>query len=128
MDGRLDKGQRIFRGQGIVSPNGKHNLELHLDGHLALYSKNVGLTWSSDVTKSASSFFMNFNGNAELYGDSENVIFSTETTDRGGHFELLDNGNMVVYDADRNVIWSSDTYQGDFVYRIFVFENKKIEN
>lgn len=111
MNGRLNKGETLVKGQGIFSKNGKWLLVLQLDGNLLLYNNQVPI-WSSS-TETGSRFVMEENGNVILYDDQGKVLFST-STNNGQHFELLNTGFMVVYDFNGKSIWSSLKLQRNF--------------
>lgn len=107
----MDKDEVILPGQGILSSNDKYNLEMQLNGNLALYANTV-LIWSTN-TENGVRFEMGSSGSAVLFDINNQVLFSTGTDNNGEYFELLNNGNLAVFDIDNKQIWSSNTYRGD---------------
>lgn len=117
LNGRLDKGEQLVKGQGLVTANGKYHVQIP---NLALYWDQIRI-WSSSEANGVR-FVMEVNGNAVLYDDKDNVLFSTGTVNKGDYFELLDTGIMVVKDTEKKTIWSSNIYLGRSFYFILILK------
>lgn len=76
---RLSAGQRLAKGTGVASPDGRYYLKFQKDGNLAFYSANDTYIWD-----------------AETQGKGETCV-------------LQNDGNLVIYDITNNPVWSSKT-------------------
>lgn len=109
--GRLNKGEELKPGEGLVSPNGKYNLEFEKSGALGLYVNDY-LIWKINITNTAR-FLLEEDGNLVVYlrNNEKKILISINN---GDHFVLMNNGNMAILSAENNQAWTSDTYRGNY--------------
>lgn len=109
MSDTLTEGQKLVRGESLVSNNGAYTLTLQDDGNLVLASRGNPL-WSTstngqDVVR------------AEVQGDGNFVLYTADKpvwhTDTKGkkkvRLVLQDDRNLVLYAGDGKAAWSTKT-------------------
>lgn len=93
-------GERLNRGQSIVSPNGHYRLILQHGGNLVLYGPGGGPTgalWASNTTNGLY-LDMQGDGNVVLYPSSGPAVWATWTQNNPGSWlQIQNDGNLVVY-------------------------------
>jgi Beta-1,3-glucanase len=115
---QLQAGQRLLRGQELVSTNGRFHLVLQTDGNLVLYDGAPGQnpiwatgTWNLPTERRPTHADMQTDGNLVLYNDANQPawaagVFGTFTNP---YLEVQDDGNLVIYHNGRTAIWASNT-------------------
>ncbi len=114
MSDRLNPGQKLLRGEALVSSNGKYSLNLQDDGNLVLYDDQQKALWSSGTANIAiKEGIMQTDGNFVLYRyDGVSAWNSKTDTSPGGFIIIQDDGNLVIYyDPNPRSVWASNTSQ-----------------
>lgn len=112
----LFKGQQIYRGGSIKSPNGRFRTVLEdSSGNLVLYSMTGGglssgsfVLWSTN--SSAFRLVMQNDGDLVLYDEIETPLWSSKTDydgDGGEYAICQDDGNFAVYATNDTLLWST---------------------
>jgi nucleoid-associated protein YgaU len=108
MSDTLTQGQKLVRGESLVSSNGAYTLTLQEDGNLVLASRGTPL-WSSstngqDVVRAE----VQPDGNFVLYTADKPVWHSDTKGKKDVRLVLQDDRNLVLYAAD-GAAWSTKT-------------------
>ena len=122
MPDHINAGERLERGQSIVSNNGKFKLYLRRDGRVKLYRyepgnlRTMGRISNYDVGDTG---FLWVTPRGYLFGGREvrsrYYGWSRPRNGLGPDYSgarmfVQDDGNVVIYDERREVIWSTGTY------------------
>ena len=110
----LDPGERLNRGEGLVSDNGRYRLILQNDGNLVLYKNRRTALWSSRTDGLSAQYCeMQKDGNLVIYNYADKPIWASQTNDTKNVNSILilqDDGNLVIYRADETTpTWASGT-------------------
>src|SRR6478752_6118642 len=108
MGDRLQKGEKIERGQGLTSSNGAYTLTLQDDGNLVLAARGQAV-WSTntngqDVVRAE----VQTDGNFVLYTADKPVWHTDTKGKKDAKLVLQDDRNLVLYSAD-GPAWDSKT-------------------
>ncbi len=106
----LYAGEKLNRGEYLISNNGEYELVLQEDGNLVLYRKtSAGMQWLWDnhasAGKAVNECVMQADGNFVVYGYSGFIWGSMTQGHPGAYLVVQDDGNVVIYDGSR-AIWS----------------------
>ncbi|OHV41334.1 MULTISPECIES: protein kinase domain-containing protein [Pseudofrankia] len=107
----LQPGQRMERGQRLVSGNGRFVAAMQSDGNLVVYSEGSGAvtpTWQSGTSGTSASYAaMRDDGDLVLYGDDGTTVYwSSGTHGSDVYLWMRDNGELVVCLEDGTVLWA----------------------
>jgi hypothetical protein len=117
---QLLTGQRLPRGQRLVSPNGRFTLQMQDDGNLVLYDGTPAVQtalWATHTDNLSDQFRpthadMQTDGHLVLYNDAMRPAWGTGVfgpTYIHPYLELQDDGNIVIYHNGRQPIWATNT-------------------
>jgi hypothetical protein len=113
---QLPGGQRLTRGQELVSANGRYHLALQNDGNLVIYDGTPAQaiwatgTWNLPADRRPTHADMQTDGNLVLYNDANQPAWACGSFGSSNpYLELQDDGNLVVYQNGRTPIWASGT-------------------
>src|SRR3984885_13307414 len=108
MSDTLTQGQKLVRGESLVSSNGAYTLTLQEDGNLVLASRGVALwdtkTNGQDVVRAE----VQSDGNFVVYTADKPVWHSDTKGKKNVKLVLQDDRNLVLYAAD-GPAWSTKT-------------------
>src|SRR6476620_11732392 len=108
MGDRLQKGEKIERGQGLTSSNGAYTLTLQDDGNLVLAARGQAVwatgTNGQDVVRAE----VQPDGNFVLYTPDKPIWHTDTKGAKDVRLVLQDDRNLVLYGAD-GVAWASGT-------------------
>jgi chitinase len=116
---QLTAGQRLVRGQELVSSNGRFHLVMQTDGNLVIYDGTPGAhprwatgTWNLPDDRRPTHADMQGDGNLVLYNDANQAAWAAGVF--GANFanpylEMQDDGNLVIYHNGRTPVWASGT-------------------
>jgi nucleoid-associated protein YgaU len=108
MSDTLTQGQKLVRGESLVSSNGAYTLTLQEDGNLVLASRGVSLwdtkTNGQDVVRAE----VQSDGNFVVYTADKPVWHSDTKGKKNVKLVLQDDRNLVLYAAD-GPAWSTKT-------------------
>lgn len=104
---------KLYRRQFVMSPNGKHKLEMQADDHLVLYS-NGGAKWASQTQ---------YTGAAVLVTETSGILrlLATDGSQKwtagapgvpGSRLRLRNDGNLVLVAPDGRIVWQTNTSDG----------------
>ncbi|NYZ69130.1 lectin [Endozoicomonas sp. SM1973] len=110
MSDRLLPGQKLEKGQQLVSEDKRYVLSLQHDGNLVLYVDHRPL-WASDTAGIAvERAEMQKDGNLVIYGYDNKPVWASDTAGNPGSQLIMQNdGNAVIYKPV--AIWASNTAQ-----------------
>jgi len=116
---QLPAGQRLLRGQELVSPSGRFHLVMQADGNLVIYDGAPGQnpiwatgTWNQTDQRRPTHADMQTDGNFVLYNDANQPAWAAGvvgSTFINPYLEMQDDGNLVIYHNGRTPIWASGT-------------------
>ena len=114
--GQLPAGQRLTRGQEVVSPSGRFHLTLQTDGNLVLYDGQSPIwatgTWNLPTDRSPTHADMQADGNLVLYNDAMQPAWAAGVFGSSyvnPYLQVQDDGNLVIYHNGRTPLWASGT-------------------
>ncbi|WP_181815630.1 hypothetical protein [Alteripontixanthobacter maritimus] len=102
----------LYVNDALVSPNGKYQLHLQLDGHLVLYNSSRPAIWYNGVSGThICRMSMQADGNLVVYDNKGAAAWHTSTYGNGpSRLVLQDDGNLVIYRlSDNMVTWHTAT-------------------
>jgi cell wall-associated NlpC family hydrolase len=106
---RLNVGERLVAGQGLISPSGNLQLIMQTDGNLVLYAPGGNARWNTGTDGNPGAFLqLQTDGNLVLYSAANVPLWYTMTTS-GSFLNLQDDGNLVLYTAQSTAIWATGT-------------------
>ena len=108
MSDTLTAGQKLVRGESLVSNNGAYTLTLQDDGNLVLASRGTPLWASSTNGKDVVRAEVQPDGNFVLYTADKPVWHSDTKGKKNVRLVLQDDRNLVLYAAD-GPAWSTKT-------------------
>jgi hypothetical protein len=107
----LYEGERLNKGEGLISINGRYKLNMQTDGNLVMYNANNDPIWHSGTWgPSISHATMQRDGQFVVYDNTGASKWQSNTLNPVGSFLVMqDDGNLVVYQrgAPR---WTSYTW------------------
>ncbi len=108
MSDTLSQGQKLVRGESLVSKNGAYTLTLQEDGNLVLASRGQDIwaagTGGQDVVRAE----LQADGNFVVYTADKPVWHSNTQGRKNAKLVLQDDRNLVLY-ADGGAAWSTKT-------------------
>jgi len=108
MSDTLSHGQKLVRGESLVSKNGAYTLTLQEDGNLVLASRGQAIwatgTGGQDVVRAE----VQADGNFVVYTADKPVWHSSTQGKKNAKLVLQDDRNLVLY-ADGGAAWSTKT-------------------
>ncbi len=108
MSDTLTQGQKLVRGESLVSKNGAYTLTLQEDGNLVLASRGQAIwaagTGGQDVVRAE----VQADGNFVVYTADKPVWHSNTPGKKNAKLVLQDDRNLVLY-ADGGAAWSTKT-------------------
>ncbi|MGN8246149.1 D-alanyl-D-alanine carboxypeptidase family protein [Cellulomonas soli] len=106
----LGPGERLERGQALVSANGEHALVLQDDGLLSLFGAADVPRWTDGVRAPDGALQVREDGEVAVVSSGGTVVWSTGTAGvSGARLVVQDDGEVVVLDATGQVRWASGT-------------------
>jgi LysM repeat protein len=108
MSDTLTQGQKLVRGESLVSNNGAYTLTLQEDGNLVLASRGTPLWASSTSGQDAVRAEVQPDGNFVLYTADKPIWHSDTKGKKDVKLVLQDDRNLVLYSAD-GPAWSTKT-------------------
>ena len=108
MSDTLTQGQKLVRGESLVSNNGAYSLTLQEDGNLVLASRGTPLWASSTSGQDVVRAEVQSDGNFVLYTADKPVWHSDTKGKKDVKLVLQDDRNLVLYAAD-GAAWSTKT-------------------
>ncbi len=108
MSDTLTQGQKLVRGESLVSNNGAYSLTLQEDGNLVLASRGTALWASSTNGQNVVRAEVQSDGNFVLYTADKPVWHSDTKGKKDVKLVLQDDRNLVLYAAD-GAAWSTKT-------------------
>ena len=108
MSDTLTEGQKLVRGESLVSNNGAYTLTLQEDGNLVLASRGKPLWTTSTEGQNAVRAEVQSDGNFVLYTADKPVWHSDTKGKKDVKLVLQDDRNLVLYAAD-GPAWSTHT-------------------
>lgn len=106
----LKQGQRLKRGESLVSKNGKYRLTMQHDGNLVAYNEEKPF-WDTK-TVDGSIFIVQVDGNTVLYDSAGKAVWESRSHGRGnGPYKLTveDDQNIVCYHSNSRPMWTTNT-------------------
>ena len=108
MSDTLTEGQKLVKGESLVSKNGAYTLTLQDDGNLVLASRGQPI-WSSKTNgKDVVRAEVQPDGNFVLYSSDKPVWHTDTKGKKNAKLILQDDRNLVLY-ADGGSAWSTKT-------------------
>jgi LysM domain len=108
MSDTLTAGQKLVRGESLVSNNGAYTLTLQDDGNLVLASRGTPLWASSTSGQDVVRAEVQSDGNFVLYTADKPIWHSDTKGKKNVRLVLQDDRNLVLYAAD-GPAWSTKT-------------------
>ena len=108
MSDTLTEGQKLVKGESLVSNNGAYTLTLQDDGNLVLASRGKALWSSSTDGKDVVRAEVQRDGNFVLYTADKPIWHSDTKGKKNVRLVLQDDRNLVLYAAD-GPAWSTKT-------------------
>jgi nucleoid-associated protein YgaU len=108
MSDTLTQGQKLVRGESLVSNNGAYTLTLQEDGNLVLASRGNALWASSTDGQDVVRAEVQGDGNFVLYTADKPIWHSDTKGKKNVRLVLQDDRNLVLYAAD-GPAWSTKT-------------------
>jgi nucleoid-associated protein YgaU len=108
MSDTLTAGQKLVRGESLVSNNGAYTLTLQDDGNLVLASRGQALWDTSTNGQDAVRAEVQSDGNFVLYTADKPIWHSDTKGKKDVRLVLQDDRNLVLYSAD-GPAWSTKT-------------------
>jgi nucleoid-associated protein YgaU len=108
MSDTLTEGQKLVRGESLVSNNGAYTLTLQEDGNLVLASRGKPLWTTSTDGQNAVRAEVQSDGNFVLYTADKPIWDSHTRGKKNVRLVLQDDRNLVLYAAD-GPAWSTKT-------------------
>lgn len=107
MADRLLPGQRLNKGESLISSNGQYTLILQYDGNLVLYGRGRAL-WASNTNGRAVDYaIMQSDGNFVIYGYPAAVWASGTVGWSNAYLIVQNDGNVVIY--GQKPAWATGT-------------------
>lgn len=101
--------QQLSGGQSMLSPDGRFQLSMQLDGNLVLYMGSQALwdthTWGTSADRAV----FQPDGNLVVYAGATPLWSSGTWGNPGSELALQNDGNLVIYSPEGVAIWSSGT-------------------
>jgi nucleoid-associated protein YgaU len=108
MSDTLTEGQKLVRGESLVSNNGAYTLTLQEDGNLVLASRGTTLWSTSTDGQNAVRAEVQSDGNFVLYAADKPIWHSDTKGKKNVRLVIQDDRNLVLYAAD-GPAWSTKT-------------------
>jgi len=108
MSDTLTEGQKLVRGESLVSNNGAYTLTLQEDGNLVLASRGTTLWSTSTDGQNAVRAEVQSDGNFVLYAADKPIWHSDTKGKKNVRLVIQDDRNLVLYAAD-GPAWSTHT-------------------
>lgn len=105
----LHAGASLYRGQGIVSKNGRYKAMLHSNGNFSVSDiwRGGRVLWKTGATGTPARVTMQKDGNLGVWGGDWVWASGTGGTGRSNRLVMQDDGNLGMYTASNTVPWSS---------------------
>ncbi|HET6919148.1 MAG TPA: fibronectin type III domain-containing protein [Jiangellaceae bacterium] len=101
----LAAGQKLDRGQWLMSSDGRYTLHMQTDGNLVAYNSAHRAIWATD--RLGTFAIVQWDGNFVEYGSG--ALWATNTAGSGANrLVMQSDGNLVLYAGSR-VVWASNT-------------------
>jgi len=114
---RLNPGEFLTPGQGLVSKNGKYTFAMQTDGNIVVRKRlkngKTRVLWASGTSRyKVTKLIMQHDGNLVMYL-YRHASWSTNTSGHPGAFLVIQNdGNAVIYSKDgKKPLWSTHSAQ-----------------
>ena len=105
----LVKGEKIVRGEELISPDGSTTLAFQGDGNLVLYKDGVAKWASHTHNQNGTRVVLQSDGNLVMYTDANNAIWSTGTHNLGVHIlNVKDYGVFKLENENGVDVWVSN--------------------
>lgn len=98
----LKKGDKLVRGQELISENGKFSLIIDQNGYLTYYYFKY-LFWR--YVSVLDRFEMQLDGNFSIYDEKNNALISSNTIGTGDYVALDNFGSLTVYNGLNKRLW-----------------------
>ena len=99
----LNKGEKLIKGQELISENRKFTAKIGQDGYFNVYYFNYFLWRYPSVIDRIE---MQLDGNLVIYDAQNNTIETPKTDGKGDYFVLDNNGTITVYNVHNKYLWS----------------------
>gem|GEM_PF-4315226 len=104
---QITRGQRMEKGQCLLSDNRKFKAVMQYDGNFVVYNTLGVSLFGTGKENRGNYFILQNDGNLVVYGSGGNVEWSPNKT--ASRLKMQDDGNLVATNASGQVVWASDT-------------------
>lgn len=99
----------LYRGESLVSSDGRFHLDYQYDGNLVLYDEWGNALWWSGTSGAPGAAWMRADGNFHIYDGNGDLVWQSGTQGDLGNWclRLENNGTLYIYTPDGTPVWSN---------------------